>query len=179
MFSAFLMLVAMASCQTAAPEDSLKTSIEKMEVEIKKDMELDTAIAARLTSAYVEYAELHKEDSISPYYLSRAADIYKEVPGGALKAVNTYNKVIRTYPEHELKARSVFMIGYVFDDKLNDTERASKSYAHFISQYPDHPLAADARNLLTMLEDTLSEEEMVEMWMKQNQRDTNNINSQE
>ncbi len=174
----FMLLAITSSCQPSQNEEGLKASIEKMEVEIKRDAEMDTAIARKLTASYEEYADLHPEDSIAPYYLSRAADIYKEMPGGALKAVNTYNEVITQYPESPLKARSVFMIGYVFDDRLHDVERASKSYEYFISEYPEHPLADDARNLLTMLQDTLTEEEMVQRWMQQSQNDTN-TNSQE
>ena len=126
------MLTFMASCNSAPAEDSLQTSIEKMEVEIKQHAELDTAMARKLTDAYLEYAQLHPEDSIAPYYVSRAAEIYKEMPGRALTAVVTYNKVITDYPENPLAARSVFMIGFVFDDKLQDTARAAKSYSHFL-----------------------------------------------
>lgn len=167
------MLALAASCQTAPAEDSIKVSIEKMEVDIKQHVEMDTAVARKLTDAYLEYAGLHPEDSISPYYLSRAAEIYKEMPGKALTAVVTYNKVLTEYPESPLAARSVFMIGFVFDDKLQDSARAVKSYTHFLRQYPNHPMAADARQLLQMLSDTLSEEEMVKMWMEQSKTDTN------
>ncbi len=168
-----LMLSMMASCQTAPAEDPLKTSIEKMEVEIKEHVELDTAVARKLTDAYLEYAELHPEDSIAPYYLSRAAEIYKEMPGKALTAVVTYNKVLTAYPESPLAPRAVFMIGFVFDDKLKDSTRAVKSYNHFLKEYPNHPMADDARQLLQMLSDTLSEEEMVKMWMEKSKTDTN------
>lgn len=161
-----LMFALMASCQTEEPEDSLAASIEKWEVDIKEHLELDTAIANKLTSAYIEYVELHPDDSISPFYLSRAADIFKEIPGRTLKCINIYNQVLTSYPESPLAARSVFMIGYVFDDKLKDKERAIKSYSHFIESYPDHVLKEDATLLRSMLQDTLSEEEMVKSWMK-------------
>ena len=167
------MLSMMASCQTAPAEDPLKASIEKMEVEIKEHVELDTSVARKLTDAYLEYAGLHPEDSIAPYYLSRAAEIYKEMPGKALTAVVTYNKVLTAYPESPLAPRAVFMIGFVFDDKLKDSTRAVKSYNHFLKEYPNHPMADDARQLLQMLSDTLSEEEMVKMWMEKSKTDTN------
>ncbi len=171
--TALLMLTMVASCQTAPETDALKASIEKMEVDIKQDVEMDTAVARKLTDAYLEYADLHPEDSIAPYYLSRAAEIYKEMPGKALTAVVTYNRVITEYAESPLAPRAVFMIGFVFDDKLHDSTRAVKSYSHFLEQYPDHPMAADARQLLEMLSDTLSEVEMVKMWMEESKKDTN------
>ncbi len=154
-------------------EDSLKAEIQSMEQQIQQDEELDTALARSITAAYLEYGETHPKDSLSPYYLGKAADIYKEVPGGALKAVNVYNSILHLYPGHPLEARSVFMIGYVFDEKLNDRERAVKSYRHFLKEYPNHQLAADARNLLQMAEDTLTDEEMVAKWLEQGSKDTN------
>ncbi len=167
------MLTMVASCQTAPVEDSLTISIKKMEEEMKNHAELDTAAARKLTDAYQEYARLNPNDSLTPYYLSRAAEVYKEMPGKVLKSVVTYNRVHTDYPESPMAPKAVFMIGFVFDDKLKDTTRAAKSYTYFLEQYPDHPLAADAKQLLLMLKDTLDEEQMVKMWMEKSKTDTN------
>lgn len=155
------------------PQDSAKATISQLEKDIKEHDELDTAIANILIADYESYYSDFPEDSISPYYISRAADIYKEMPGKVLKSITTYNRVIKTYPEHPLAARSTFMIGFVFDTKLNDKERAAKSYTHFIETYPNDPMKADAQNLLNMIQDTLSPEQMVEMWKQKNNVDTN------
>lgn len=154
---------------------SLGTSITEMETEIKKDAEMDTAMAKKLTTAYVDYADQNPQDSLSPIYLSRAADIYKEMDGLSLKSVNTYNRIIHEYPDHPQAARAVFMIGYVFDEKLKDKNRAAKSYEHFLATYPNHPLAGDAQNLLAIAKDTLTDEELVAKWLEQaeSEKDTN------
>src|SRR5690606_24183302 len=132
----WMALVAIFSaCQAQEPD--LNSSILKMETEIKKHAEMDTAIAKDLTDAYMEYAKVNPQDSLSPIYLSRAADIYKEMDGKALKAVNVYNKIVVEYKDHPLAARSVFMIGYVFDEKLQDKDRAARSYQHFLETYPN------------------------------------------
>ena len=76
-------------------------------------------------------------------------------------------------PEHKLVPRSVFMIGYVFDEKLKDKKRAAKSYTYFLTKYPNHPLADDAENLLKMTQDQRSEEEIIEGWLEKSKNDTN------
>ena len=91
-----LLALMLWSCQQQ--KDTLKVSIESMEEQVKEDPIMDSGLAKTLTDSYLEYAEKHKEDTISPYYLSRAADILKEMKGGALKAINTYNKIINEYP---------------------------------------------------------------------------------
>ena len=168
-------IAALATVVACEQPKGPETSISEMETEIHKHAEMDTAIAKELTAAYEEYADQNPADTLSPLYLSRAADIYKEMDGKALKSVNVYNRIINEYPENPQSARAVFMIGYVFDEKLNDKERAAKSYEHFLEKYPDHALANDARSLLAIASDTLTDEELVAKWMEQaeNKNDTN------
>lgn len=170
----WMALVAIFSaCQAQEPD--LSSSIAQMETEIKKHAEMDTAVANDLTEAYMAYAKSNPQDSLSPIYLSRAADIYKEIDGKVLKAVNIYNKIVVEYKDHPLAARSVFMIGYVFDEKLHDKDRAAKSYQHFLDTYPNNELADDAKSLLAIAQDTLTDEELVAKWMKEaeSKNDTN------
>lgn len=166
------LIAAVAACEQ--PKD-LSASITGMETEIRQHAEMDTAIAKNLTAAYIEFADLNPNDTASPVYLSRAADIYKEMDGEALKAVNVYNRIIKEYPDNPQAARAVFMIGYVFDEKLNDKERAAKSYEFFLQEFPEHELAEDANALLMIARDTLTDEELVAKWLKQaeNNNDTN------
>mgnify|MGYP000480564042 CR=1 FL=1 len=173
-----LFLVASAvACQTVK-EPTLKDRIAEMEAEMADDVTQDSAMAHKLTRAYEKYVSENPEDSLSPYYLSKAADIYKEVPRRGLKSVNTYNQLFVEYPEHPLAPRAVFMIGFVFDEKYNDRERATKSYTFFLEQYPNHELADDARNLLALLNDTTASQlDQVKMWRQK--ADSTQLKSQE
>ena len=170
------LLWSMVACQPAEP--SLKAKISEMEAGLEEDISLDTAKAWEITRAYQQYVKENPEDSISPHYLSKAADIYKEIPSEGLKAVNTYNKLYVEYPDHPLAPRAVFMIGFVFDEKYHDRERATRSYTFFLEQYPQHELANDARNLLVLLQDTSDTElDQVKRWMQQT--DSTKLKSQE
>ncbi len=173
-FGLLALILAMAACQSSA--SSPQSDIEKLEEQLKKEAVLDSAIATDLCAMYLQYADANPKDSLAPYYLSNSADILKELKGNELKAVNTYNRIAEKYADHPLAGRAVFMIGYVFDDKFNDKVRAQKSYEYFLSQYPKHELQRDALNLLAMVKDSLSAEELVAKWLEQSKKDTN-INS--
>ena len=156
-----------ASCQHNKPNPVEK--IEAMEAEMKTRESLDTALATKMVDVYLVYADSLPDDSLAPVYIDKAAFILKEMGGRkVLKSINTYNTIIHKYPEHPLAAKSIFMIGFVFDEKLHDTARALKSYSYFVETYPSHPLANDARGLITMLNDTISEAEMIRRWEQQN-----------
>lgn len=155
------------SCKSGDVELSLQDRIVEMEKQLEEDVTIDTALANNITSAYRKFADENPDHEKAPVYLSRSADILKELPGQGLKAVNTYNRVYELYRDHELASRSVFMIGFVFDEKYNDYERAIKSYDFFLKTYPNHPLAEDAKNLRSLLETTEGNElEKVKEWVK-------------
>ncbi len=167
----FLILLACA-CQSQEPP-TLEERIEAMEEQTRKDTLMNMALADSLTSAYLQYADERPEDSLSVIYLSRAADIFKEMPRKGLKAINVYNRIEHEYPEHPMAGRSVFMIGFVYDERYQDKERARKAYEYFIETYPEHELVPEARNLLILLQDSLSEEEMVARWLQEQQNKKN------
>lgn len=159
-----VLIAGLAACQ--ATENNLQTAIEGMEADMKKSEVLDTALARSMTAAYMDYVDKNPYDSLAPYYMMKAADVYKEMPGKSLKAINVYNDLSRFYPNHPLAPRAGFMVAFVFDEKLNDSIRAVKSYEHFLDKYPDHRLAEDARNLLAMRTDSISQEELVKQWLE-------------
>ncbi len=151
-------------------EDPLKASIEGMEEKItNEDVALDTALANTLTKSYLKFAKKNPQDSLAPIYKMRAAAIFKELPKKRLKAINTYREVVRDYPEHPQAAQATFMEGYVFDEKLDDRERAAKAYSRFLKKYPNHELAGDAKALLEMATDTLTDEQRVQQWLERDE----------
>lgn len=166
------------SCQPK--EDSLSSKIIGLEEQASKDLELDTALGRQLVDAYFAYAELHPSDSISYYYRSKAGDILKEMPNeNKLQAIKTYSLLYEELKEtdHPLAPRSVFMIGFVFDEKFGDKDRAYRSYSHFAAAYPNHPLADDARNLMRFIKNQDETDlEQIQNWIKQAETDTNQTN---
>jgi tetratricopeptide (TPR) repeat protein len=144
---------------------SQAASIETLETKTFEAQAVDPALVEKLTDAYIVYADSFPQDSMTPYYISKAGDLYKVKRQTALKAITTYNRVLTDYPRHPLESRSIFMMGFTFDEVLGDKERAAKAYTHFLEKFPDHPLAKDARALLSMAQDTgISDMELIEQW---------------
>ncbi len=171
-----LLAAALLSCQRNKTPDFKETQmamIKGLEAETMKAEALDPALAKRITKAYLTYADSFPADSAAPYYISKAGDVLKARRETALKGINVYNRVIKQYPEHPLAARSVFMIGFTFDEVFGDETRASKSYSYFLEQYPEHTLADDARALLAMIQDTaISDLERVKQWAEEDKEKT-------
>lgn len=160
--------LSMVSCQQNTVAQST-SSIAQMEAEMKTKESLDTALANKMINAYLTYADSLPDDSLAPVYIDKAAFILKEMGGRkVLTSINTYNAIVHKYPDHPLAAKSVFMIGFIFDEKLHDTTRALKSYKYFVETYPEHSLVNDAKGLITMLSDTISAEAMVQQWEAKN-----------
>ncbi len=121
--------------------------------------------AARLY--YAAYKN-HKEDSVAPYYLMKAADIQRYLPGKALMAIKKYAELHKQYQEHELAPLAFFMTGLTFDQNLNDQARAALVYMDFIKLYPEHPMAMEAKNLLALAQDEQTTDlEKVHEWMNE------------
>lgn len=130
--------------------DPLQREIQTMESQLQEDVSVDTTLAKKITKAYLKFVKVNPTDTLAPVYLSRSADIMKEIPELRLKSVNIYNRVFVEYPEHELAARSIFMVGFVFDEKYDDSERSIKAYNFFLEKFPNHELAEQARNLVAI-----------------------------
>jgi len=166
----FAWLLAVVACQQSNPDAEKKAAREQINVlqeRTKVATTYDQELADSLTMAYLDFVESYPQDSLSAVYLSRAADLYKEQKGEAPKAIEIYQRIRKQYPESPLAVRSEFMIAYVYDARIKNEEKAIAAYQQFLKNHPEHQLAKEARNLLVLLQDTLSEEELVKQWMKQ------------
>lgn len=73
------------------------------------------------------------------------------------EALNNFKLLIKYYPEGELAAKSIFMIGFINANHVNDLEEAKKYYTQFIEKYPDHELVDSARYELDTLGKSIDE----------------------
>ncbi len=162
-----ILLLIFTACQPE--QDFLKLQIEIMEKEAKNSDIVDTSLDFSLIRAYTEFAKLNPEDSISPYYIRRAADILRVQPQREKEAIALYQSIIKKYPKHSLVIHSLFMIGFTYDENLKNNTQAIKCYDEFLKRYPHHRLAKDVFYLKAFLADSsLSDLEKVQEWMKQN-----------
>jgi len=113
-----------------------------------------------LTTAYWQYFEDYPTDTLSPYYLHRAADESLYIQQG-YKAITYLKRIEADFKDYRNLAGVIFSIGFIYDSHLQDYEFARSYYQLFVSQYPEHPLANDTKimiqNLGKPLEDIIKE----------------------
>ena len=151
----------------ARQEEDSRTEISDLESELRAGSEIDTVKLKALLTAYRNYYESQPADSASPYYMMKEADLRQGALGENQRALELYQEITEDYPGHQLAPRAVFMSAYVYDENLKDTETARRLYGQLIREYPDDPLAREAKNLLALLNDTLSMEDQVRRWLSQ------------
>ncbi len=68
------------------------------------------------------------------------------------KAIELYQKVADGLPQHPKAPTALFMMGFVYENDLNDLQKAKGIYELFLEKYPNDPdFADDAQTSLTML----------------------------
>lgn len=103
----------------------------------------DPAKAMRLGKLYIAYAEANPNDSVSPDFLYKAADISMNLSDPNL-TIALFDKIITTYPNYKNVSTVAFLKAYVYENQLNNYGNAQKYYLEFLDKYPDSDFADDA-----------------------------------
>ncbi|GAB4188553.1 MAG: hypothetical protein Kow00108_25120 [Calditrichia bacterium] len=65
------------------------------------------------------------------------------------KAIEYFEKVINDFDGPAYRARSIFMVGYIYANEINDQpgslEKAKEYYEMFLKEFPSHELAESVR----------------------------------
>ncbi|MFA7229586.1 MAG: tetratricopeptide repeat protein [Melioribacteraceae bacterium] len=61
------------------------------------------------------------------------------------KAVSYYHKLFEEFPDNEKAAKALFMAAFIEANDLNQIDKARNSYQAFLSEYPNHELASQAK----------------------------------
>ncbi len=83
--------------------------------------------------------------------LLKAAGLAKNI-SDAKKSLELYKRVADGLPQHPKAPTALFMMGFVYENDLNDLEKAKATYESFLKQYPNDPdFADDAKSALAQL----------------------------
>lgn len=167
---AILLLGALYACQPNGAMNSsanLQERIAAMEAEMKKRNELDTALAKDMEGAYKAVVkDSTTADSLQAEYLYKLGNLYSAWPGKQQEALDAYRRVVKEYQDFPQAPQAVFASAFIWEEN-GDRARAAGAYRYLIKNYPRHPLASDAQNLLNMLQDAeTSDLDRVQQWMK-------------
>jgi len=73
------------------------------------------------------------------------------------EALKNFKLLIDYYPDGEFASRSVFMIGFINANHVNNLDEAKEYYTLFIEKYPDDDLVASAKYELETLGKSIDE----------------------
>ncbi len=151
-------LLLVFSCTNNNNKPVSKSDITKLEGELfNNSMSIpDAKKAQKLVDMYIDYANINPDDTSSPDYLFKAADISMNFRA-PVKSVALFNRIINEYPGYKNVPTAMFLKGFVYEDQLQDFTNARKSYMEFLDNYPNSDFADDARVSLKNLGKTPEE----------------------
>jgi TolA-binding protein len=137
-----------------AAKDSLLLRIHGVETAINTNMKaaiLDPHLASQAVQYYTEFAKAYPKDTNAPMFLFRASDIECNAMHQYDQALGMLNTIISDYPQFRKLPICYFQVGVIYDDNLNDDQKAKEAYEKFLANYPNHPLAPQVKALISYL----------------------------
>ncbi|MBN1339542.1 MAG: tetratricopeptide repeat protein [Bacteroidales bacterium] len=138
-----LMATLMVMCSSPKKEiteqiETLRDSLFGMETG-----RLNMNTANNLISAYIKFADDFPDDTLTPGYLFNAGEMCMNLNKPQM-AIQLYDRILNTYPDYDRTPQSLFLKGYIYENLLNDLEKAKIIYEEFLARYPDDDFADDA-----------------------------------
>jgi outer membrane protein assembly factor BamD (BamD/ComL family) len=158
-----VLVIALGACKSEKQKqmEAIQANEKKLFGDTSKM--LDQKIALTQIESYKKYVESYSEDSLSPQYLFKAADLAHGMRKSQ-EALDLYNEFLSKYPTHPKAAASLFLIAFIYDNDLHQKDTAKLKYKEFLEKYPAHQLAPSAKAALDQLEMGLSDEDLVKLF---------------
>lgn len=143
-----LLTLAFFSCTHKIPEVE---KIDRLEAQVEDPSRFASQAdylkkVLELTRAYEEFAQKYPNYPHSPEYLFKAAQNnvnFFQDPKAAIAQLRLLEDRYRNRSPYAIQA--LFLRAYLYANSLGDTLNARKLYQEFLSLYPNHPLAKDAK----------------------------------
>ena len=116
----------------------------------------DADLMQDLIVSYASYANICRNDSLTPEYLMRRADLLRG-SGKIRQAISQFKAVHDGFPLYQNKITCAFIAAFLYETELNDREMAEKLYLQIIESYPESHEAKVARTSLNHLYETSDE----------------------
>lgn len=151
---ALISIIALTVLITACSneKDKAYSRIKSIEKELLQNKEITNDSLARLfISLSDEYVKNNIKDEKSPELLFKSAEVSSGI-GMYDHAISNFLKIVYSYPKFNKATESLFLIGFIYDSNLMNTEQAKHFYQEFLTKHPNHSLAKDAAACLENLD---------------------------
>lgn len=109
-------------------------------------------------SYYQNLLEEYPESELAPDAIVQQATLYhgnkvKNISRqeSLRKAAELFMSVSEKYPDSKQATQSLFMAGFIYANEIEDYDSAKEIYNLFLKRYPDHELAASAKEELNYM----------------------------
>lgn len=148
-------------------KDSLLIVIDGLEARaFAETVRMDKTVGNQLMKEYINYSNQFHNDSLSSEYLFKAGGIARNLKKFR-KAIEIYQNVHDGFPNYHQRTEAMFLIAFIYDNDLNDRERAKEHYELVIDTYPEHKFAQDAAARLETLH--MTDDQLIEYFEQKNQ----------
>lgn len=140
---AFFTVLLLASCKSE--KDRMIDAINKSEQELRADSLaiINDEKARTLIQQYAEFANTYRDDTLSAEYLFKAGEVSTGI-GDFFQAIQYYRQCAeKVY--YSKRPVAYFLMGFIYENHLNDTGNAKRLYEEFLQKFPGHPLEKDVQ----------------------------------
>ena len=158
-FSLILVLTVFVACDNTPKEvvtetgevdvnslnmENLLAEIKKREAAFKKTETVDRENGILLMEAYVAFEERFPNREHAAGFLFKAGEIAMGV-GEPVDAIRYLDKLYNEHPNFEKRAYGLFLKAFVLENQVFNLDEAKIAYELFLSEFPAHEMADDAR----------------------------------
>ena len=164
------MLLAVSQSIVRAIRQQLVQEISELRKQLEKaqDVNKDKEAAEGFIEKCKSYVQQFPEDSLSANLLFQAADVSRGL-GNFGPSIQMWGQVWRKYEQYEKAPDALFLQGFVYDSDLKDAVNAKRYYQKFLERYPEHELAAQVQQLLSVIGQ--SPEDLIRQFEKNNREE--------
>jgi len=130
---------------------------------ITKVLEDDLPTAAQWQDVIKIYEQkIEADKDVKPMDFERLALAYTAI-GSFNEAIGSLDQAVRQFPKYEKRGNVLYRAGFVAWEYAKDIEVAKKYYNQFLAEYPDHQLAPEVKQILSLGMLEMSDEAILNM----------------
>lgn len=162
---AFASIFIFISCKANLKKEK-QNRIQELEVSLfqEKNGVIDKKEAANMIHAYIEFVDAFPNDTLSPQYLFKAADVSINT-FHSTETIALFNRILKDYPDFQKAPQALFLKAFAYENYLMQLDSARSSYNLFLKKYPEHAFANDAQ--ISLMNLGKSPEEIIQAFKAQ------------
>jgi len=158
-------MVIAASCNRVVK--TTEEDVKKAEAALFNDnMTTNAEAVPTAIEAFSKYAEENPEAANAEEYLFKAFEVSVNTKQDANQSIDLAERFMKAYPKSDKAPVALFMLAsFVYEDQLNDLDKARAAYQRILDEYPESPFANDAAASIKHL--GMSPEDLIKMFEAQ------------